>query len=174
MFCQLFIGLAHGCVFDKFLVPGIHTVQGSVSAPGECPHDIHGSGSQEISLLQSLWIGPTGLCIRLRAVYHVTPVTGNFNSVDNFSIRRARLGILSGHSTYLDNRFAACIGKDDGHLQNYFKGFPDARRSAMLKVFRTVPALQQKSLTGSSLGQLIFQPPDLAGKYQRRQLGYGC
>jgi hypothetical protein len=107
------------------------------------------------------------------AVDHIAAIAWNFDAVDIFCVRGPRFGILSGNAPDLDDGLPASIGKDNGHLQDDFQRFPDARCCTVLEIFGTVTALQQKGISCYSLSQIFFQPPDLTGKNKWRQLGDG-
>ena len=101
----------------------------------------------------------------------VAAIARQFDAVALLHRRGARLGELTGDAADLHHRRGGGIGEHHRHLQEHAEEVADVVRPMFGEAFRTVAALQQKSLPVGHAGERLFQAARLAGKNQRREGG---
>ncbi len=96
------------------------------------------------------------------AVDDVAAIAGQFDAVDLFQRRRARLGELTRDPADLHHRLASGEGQNDRHLQDQAEGVADIVGRELLEALGAVAALEQEGLAPLDLGQFRRQAARLA------------
>ena len=160
---------AGGVVAREAQGPAMDVVQVGIAAAGEGPQQVQGRGRLVIGPDQTLGIGRALFRREPHAVDDVAAIAGQFDAVDLFQRRRARLGELTRDSADLHHRLASGEGQDDRHLQDQTKGVADIVGRELLEALGAVAALEQEGLAPLDLGQFRRQAARLAREDERRQ-----
>mmetsp|Transcript_12399 Transcript_12399/g.27329 ORF Transcript_12399/g.27329 Transcript_12399/m.27329 type:complete len:382 (-) Transcript_12399:527-1672(-) len=161
---KLAVATSFGGVFDKVQVPGVQTTNVGVSSRRK--------GTKNVECLCRLVVGANhivgvvspGIFGKLFRVDNISPVRWESHVSANFIGFGARFRKLSRHASHLDDRHGTAKGQDQGHLQNDAKGITHVVDIEFLERFGTISTHEQKTLSGTSPGQLFVQGSDFSGK----------
>ena len=88
---------------------------------------------------------------------------------DHFSVRRARLGELTGYPADLHDRDADRVGENDGHLQDDFELLSDVVGRELFEALGAVAGLQEERIASRNLCEFGLQRTCFSCKDERWQ-----
>ena len=163
-----FAVLGADAAVSEALGPAMDVVEVGIAAAGEGAQQVQGRGRLVVGLDQTLGIGDPLFRREGRAVDVVAAIGGQFDAVDLFHRRGARLGELAGDAADLHHGLATGEGQDHRHLQDQAEGVADVVGRELLEALGAVAALQQEGVAAFDLGQFGGQAAGLAREHQRR------
>lgn len=116
-----------------------------------------------------MWIRTSSDIIKCITIDIVTPVTGQFHTIDGLEVVRPRLRKLSCHSAHLNDGHLASKHEDDAHLEEDTEGVTDIVGVELLEAFGAVATLQEEGAAQRSLGKAFLKAAALAREDKRRE-----
>ena len=165
---ELGILVAFGAVADEIEGPAMHLMQIGKPALGEGAQQVERRRGLVVGLVHAVWIGFARALVEFDPIDDIAPVARQFDTIQRFRRRRARLRELARHAADLDHRAGSREGQHDGHLQQNLEGVADIVGIEFGEALGAIAALQQEGVPLGHTGQLVFQFARLAGEYQRR------
>ncbi len=170
---ELAVALSLRRVADEIQVPGMDPVQIGIAALGKRAQQVEGRGRLTVGLDHPLRVGLARGLIKIKAVDDVAAVGGQRGAVARLGLGRARLGKLPGEPAELDHRAAGAKGQHHRHLQQHLEHVADVVGVELGEALGAIAALEQKGFAAGHRGEPLFEPPCLAGKYERRKIVQG-
>jgi len=165
------IGVLERRLVHETQIPVLRVVQIGEAALDQRTHEVQRQRRALITAQQQLRIRRTPLGGKVRTVDQVTAIARQRDPGPGLGVRRAGLGVLTGHAPHADDGFLEAVQQHETHLQQDLELLGDGVGFTIGKHLRTVTPLQQKSLAALGGGQARPQGLDLPGDDNRREPG---
>ena len=163
------IGVLQRRLVHEPQIPVLRMVQIREPALDQRAHEVQGQRGALVAAQQQLGVRRTRLGGEFRTIDQVSAIARQRDPAARLGVRRAGLGVLTGHAPDADDGFLQSVQQHETHLQQDLELLGDGVRFAIGKRFRTVTALQQKRLPALGGGEAPAQRLDLPGDHDRRQ-----